>query len=383
MRLTITIKKHSWKEIICGAFFVFCFIPFLFPNPIVKTNIQPYASIIGTLIVLLYFSNAWQFIYVRNTFMILSMVFVVSIIVMFFSGISIDAIRGVYNYFALFIIPCATIGALESSQEFPEKLCKMMVLLWFAVSSIQFFVYRGFGTGLISGVRWSYQYRGVVGLASEPSFFGIVCFYFLHITKYFKKRKALYTILVLVMGVVYAQSTTGIIFIAGYLAVYLFDIINSRRGLFICGASVIVLAVFVFYLETRLADSRLSQMINAFLSEGVDGILEDGSALVRFNAIGRALQTALSNGLMPCGFGARIGSAYGGLLVELGFFAIPAILLISWGMSLTFYKKRSRIVYFIVVTLLLLNNTQIGNPMLLMTVGMNLYFGSVNRKGLQ
>ena len=93
MRLTITIKKHSWKEIICGAFFVFCFIPFLFPNPIVKTNIQPYASIIGTLIVLLYFSNAWQFIYVRNTFMILSMVFVVSIIVMFFSGISIDAIR--------------------------------------------------------------------------------------------------------------------------------------------------------------------------------------------------------------------------------------------------------------------------------------------------
>ena len=59
--------------------------------------------------------------------------------------------------------------------------------------------------------------------------------------------------------------------------------------------------------------------------------------------------------------------------MELGIFAVPAILLISYSLSLTFDKVRSRVAYFIVVTLLLLNNTQIGNPLLLMVVGLNLY----------
>ena len=60
--------------------------------------------------------------------------------------------------------------------------------------------------------------------------------------------------------------------------------------------------------------------------------------------------------------------------MELGFFAIPIILMISSAMAKTFRKPRSRIAYFIVVTLLLLNNTQMGNPLLLMVVGINLFY---------
>jgi len=383
MKMTVKIRKYSGREAICGAFFVFCFIPFLFPNPIVKTNIQPYACIIGVLILLLYFGNAWHESYARNTFIMLGLFFYASLFVMVISDVSINAFRGVYNYFALFVITCATISALESSKKFPEKLCKVMILIWFLVASIQFFFNRGFATGLISGVRWSYSYRGVVGLASEPSFLGIVCFYFLHLIRKFKNNRFVYTVIVLLMGVVYAQSTTGIIFIVGFFSVFLLDVINSRRGVYIWIASIVAIIAFLFYLKTKLSGSRLSQIVNAFMNGGIDSVLEDASALVRFNAIGRAFQTALSNGLMPKGFGNRIGSAYGGMLVELGLFALPAIILISWSMSLTFEKKRSRIAYFIVVTLLLLNNTQIGNPLLLMTMGVNLFFNSEKRKGIQ
>ena len=155
--------------------------------------------------------------------------------------------------------------------------------------------------------------------------------------------------------------------------VFLLDMINSRKGLLIWGASVAALAGFAGYLRTRLVNSRLNQMIDAFLEGGVDSVLSDSSASVRFNAIGRALGNAAENLFFPSGFGARIGSAYGGFLVELGFFAIPAIIVISYGLALTFRKKRSRILYFLVVSLLLLNNTQIGNPLLLLVIGINLF----------
>ena len=46
----------------------------------------------------------------------------------------------------------------------------------------------------------------------------------------------------------------------------------------------------------------------------------------------------------------------------------------------TFRKPRSRIAYFIVVTLLLLNNTQMGNPLLLMVVGINLFYEAEEEK---
>ena len=139
-------------------------------------------------------------------------------------------------------------------------------------------------------------------------------------------------------------------------------------------ASIVAFIGFVIYLNTKLVNSRLYQMIDLFWNGGVDSVLSDGSANVRFNAIERALSTARDNLFFPSGFSSRIGSAYGGLLVELGIFAIPAILLISYNLALTFNKKSTKRLYFIVVTLLLLNNTQIGNPLLLIIIGTNIYY---------
>lgn len=373
MHQYITVKKHTGKELLYFLFLIFCFIPFLFPNPIVKTNIQPYAALLGTIIILFHYNTLFKSIIGRKTAIILGGTFFVALLVMIFGGVSIEAIRGVYNYYALAIIPCAVIIVLEELNEFPERLCKTMIIVWFIVASIQFFVYRGFATQLISSVRWSYRYRGVVGLASEPSFLGISSFYFLHIIRKFKTKRFLYSALALILGVLYAQSTTGIMFIAGYYIVFLLDMINSKKGARVWGASVVALIAFLTYLNTKLTNSRLNQMLDAFINGGVDSVLSDGSASVRFHAIGRALGNAADNLFMPNGFGARIGSAYGGLLVEIGIFAIPAITLISYGLSLTFKKRRSRIIYFVVVTFLLLNNTQIGNPLLLMVIGINLY----------
>ena len=124
MHLYIRIKKHTAKEVLLYLFIVFCFIPFLFPNPIVRTNIQPYAALLGTLILLLHSVSLFKSIYGRNTALILGCTFLIALAVMLFGGISINAVRGVYNYYALFVIPCAAIIALEELHDFPEDLCK-------------------------------------------------------------------------------------------------------------------------------------------------------------------------------------------------------------------------------------------------------------------
>lgn len=366
----------------CYLFLFFCCIPFLFPNPIVKTNNQPYAAILGTLVLLMRGSMLNKADRGGKWFLIGGLTFVISLIVMLLDkyGLSMDALRSVYNYYALFVIPCAVIVSLNVLEGLPERLFKNMIILWFLVATIQFFIYRGFATQLIGGVRWSQSYRGVVGLASEPSFLGIACFYFLHIVRKFKEKRLFYAVLVIIMGVLYAQSATGVMFLAGYFIVFLFDVINSKKGLGIWIASIIAGIIFIYLLNTTLAGTRLGQMFHSFFEGGVDSVLSDGSASVRLNAIGRALSTAFENGFIPGGFGYRIGSGYGSMLVELGFFAIPIILMISSAMAKTFRKPRSRIAYFIVVTLLLLNNTQMGNPLLLMVVGINLFYEAEEEK---
>jgi len=82
----------------------------------------------------------------------------------------------------------------------------------------------------------------------------------------------------------------------------------------------------------------------------------------------------LDNYFLPLGYTRRIGSGYGGFLCELGFFALPVLWCISLVMSWTFKKRVSRVLYFVVVTILLFNNTQLGNPLLLLVLGVNLAF---------
>lgn len=366
--------KTSWIKQICCLFLLCCFVPFLFPNPIVKTNIQPYAAVLGAMLLLLRW-NKMKEITAANIWLIIGgMTFLASVMLIFVNGVTMNAFRAVYNYFALFVIPCATVISLVILDGIPERLFKAMILFWFAVSTIQFFIYRGFATNLISGVRWSYEYRGVVGLASEPSFLGIACFYFLHIVQKFEEKRFFYTVLILIMGTLYAQSAMGVLFIAGYYVVYLVDVINSKKGIIIWIVSIIAAVSFFVLLNTRLSNSRLSQMVGALFSDGISGVLSDASAGVRWNAIKGALDRAWKNGLLPNGFNSRIGSGYGGLLVELGVLAIPIMTMISFRMSKTFKKLSSQMVYFVVVTILLFNNTQMGNPLLLLVVGINSFY---------
>ena len=380
--IAVSADKNSKLKLIDILFIAFCFFPFIIPNPIVTTNIQPYAAILGTVVLFLeaFTRRRPRIKKSRFFFAVAWVTFFISLIVLFVTDITMSSFRALFNYYSVAIIPMAFYLIICRYERFPEGLIKTLIIVWFAVASVQFFVYRGFLTGIISGVRYSMSYRGVVGLASEPSFLGIASFYFLHLVMKFKKHKMIFFGLVLVMGILYAQSMMGVLFIGFFAVAYLLEMTNSRRGLYIWGGAVLAVVAFFILLNTVLVDSRLYQLFSTFMNQGMDGVLSDASAGARYDSLTVAISDSFSNYLLPMGYTKRIGSGYGGFLCELGLFAIPILCCISWAMSKTFKKTGTKILYFILVTILLFNNTQVGNPLLLMVVATNLAVPVIEKK---
>lgn len=372
------VRMPSMHHMLDALFIFFCMFPFLLPNPIISSDMQPYAAVLGTFVCLANLKSRGTRIFSKNHLIVLSITFTAAAFILVLSGMSMNAIRGFFNYYSVFVIPIAVGYVLDRYRRYPEKLIKGCILLWFGICTIQFVVNRRFGLVLVSGARHGVAYRGICGLASEPSFLGICSFYMLHLIRDFKKNQLLYAALVIIMGTLYAQSAMGIIFIAAYWMVYLLDMTSTKKGFYIWVGTILAVFAGGYFLLNSMKGTRIYEMVTTFLNGGVAEVLTDASANTRMDSIVEALSDAWNHYLLPQGFQNRIGSGYGGFLCELGFFAIPVICLISLMMSKSFRQKKSQWLYFVVITVLLCNNTQIGHPMLLMIVGCNMYYRSAD-----
>lgn len=368
-------SKHSIIRVIDYLFIVFSLMPFILPNPIISTNIQPYSTILGTVILFLYFGNVQKSVTTNNYFIIGVFTVLVAVIVLLAGGIKLASLRGVFNYYSAFVVPLATVICFQSIGKVPEKLIKAIIMIWIGVSAIQMFIFRGFMAWIIAGAHVSYSgYRGVIGLASEPSFLGIACFYFLHLASRFQTKKTLYFILITVCGVVFAQSTMGIVFIAAFYAIYLLEHINTPNGYRIWGISIVSVIVFVLVIDRYFAGTRVARLFQSFFKYGISRTTElDASAHTRWLSITKSIGASAKKFFLPMGYGSRIGSGVGGFLCELGLFSFPILFSIFYIMAKTFRKKCVRFIYFFVIIALLCNNTQLGNPLLLFVMGLNMY----------
>lgn len=366
--------QFRFRHIFYYLFLFLCMFPFLFGNPFFETDMQPYALVLAVIICLFNIQKSVNQGKYQTYFYVSLFTIFMAILVLLFGGISLNSVRGFYNYCAIFFIPWAIAITFYTIGGFPERFIKFCIITWFIVGSVQFFVDRSFAISLVGTVRWTDLSRGVVGLSSEPSYYGITCFYFLLMTQFFTKRKWLYVVMIIIMGVLFAQSSLGIVFIGVYWLFYLMDNMRSRRGWIILIASIAMLFGFIFLLETKFANTRMSAILTGFINEGVVGVEDDSSIDTRYNSIVDAMQDAFGNYLIPIGFRERIGSAYGGFLCELGIFAVPLLFCISRFASFTFSRAIVRFLFFMAFTVLMFNNTQLGNPLLLFAIVSNCCF---------
>lgn len=357
----------------------FSMTPFVLPLPGLGTDLQPYALFLSLLLLLLYNKRALEMLGKRWEFQVLLIPLGVAALCLVLDAFTMASFRGAYNHFSVFFVFLALYVLLDRCG-FPEQQIKAVIWIWFAVATVQFLFDKNFLSQFISGDRQAAYGRGVSALCSEASFFGISCFYFLHMTSNFKKRKLLYMILVTAMAVVYAQSFQGILFVAVFYVSFLVDNINSKKGVFLTVALVAGIVASFLLLQKIAPNSRLLTLAESFFEEGVIGTVEgDVSANVRLVSIIDAIKEAFGNYLIPQGFGRRIGSGFGGLLVELGVFGLVETLVIAFCLSLQCKKWYSRILCFVLVYLAMFSNTQMGNPQLLFVMAINLYYAKQER----
>lgn len=366
-------KVPVWKALFYYPFLFFCMFPFILGNPYADSDLQPYALLFALLVCSININRPINNRIYGKYFYASLIILIVSFLVLLVSGISSNSFRGFFNYCSVFFIPLALMYVLFDFNGLPERFIKICIIVWFFVSTYQIFVNRSFATGLIANARWWDTSRGAVGLASEPSFFGIACFNMLHFANQFKVRKWVYVGIILIMGTVYAQSTLGIIFIAVFWLFLVLDQLPYRRGFIMLAVTVGLVAVFLYFLSTRLSGSRVYQLFMTMINEGAFGIEDDASVVVRYNSLWGAIVGAFNNYLVPIGFQGRVGSAYGGFLCEVGIFAVPYLICLSYIISLSFKMRVVRLLYFIVFTILMFNNTQMGNPLLMMVVTINVF----------
>lgn len=374
------IIRFKKPNIVLALMVFFSMTPFVLPFPGLGTDLQPYALLLSLLVLFCYHGSIGEALGKNVSITLLVIPAILALLFVVGSFFSFAAFRGAYNHLSIFFVLLAWYILLERFG-FPERQIKIVIWIWCLVATVQFFLDREFLSQIISGDRENTADRGVAGFCSEASFFGISCFYFLHLANRFDKRRVPYLLLITAMAVIYAQSMQGLLFVAVFYIGLLVESVNSKKGLLVVLGILVGGAAGYLVMKRIAPDSRLITLLDSFLRSGIADTVEgDVSATVRMNSILDALAEAFGSYLIPQGFARRIGSGFGGLLVELGIFGLLETLVIAYSFCLHFKKLYSRVVYFLLVYFVMFSNTQMGNPQMLLVLAANLYFKNQERK---
>lgn len=349
----------------------FCFFPFLFPLNFLPTDTQPYALIFSLMFLFLKFFSRekWS---VRKEEMQFAILCIIAMVIGLVSLCSISILaffRAMTPYLSLFTIP-KVLEFYSEKNTSRENLYKLYILIWFSVGLIQFLFDRQFLINIVSGSRISISgYRGCISLASEPSFLGVQCYYFLYISKKFKKNKFIFYVLNAIMGIIFAQSFVGILFVLSFFLQEYFDTVNEYRKTVYLILGVIIFLVSGNFLIKEFPDSRLVSLFNIMIEDGIVGLAQDASGQTRLNSIAGAVQSIIQHLFFPQGFGNRIGCAWGSLGVEIGFFSLGYIVIILRIFMKAYKRKLAKYITLILVFLLYFSNVQLSNPMFSFVIG--------------
>ena len=348
--------------------YFFCFFPFLLPLKVLGTDIQFYAFIVS----IAYLSCLSKWYYSKEIKLFCLYFFIAAIIGILSAPNIIIMVRCLFQYASLFFICCAVYNLLIRENGLDIRLSKYFILCWFIVGAIQTFLFPDFGGFLVANSRTTSD-RGVYSLASEPSFFGLQCFYFLFIASTFDKHKKIYFALISIMVLIFAQSFTGLVFLIFMLAFFISDSITFRNiSIKWILSSIIIIGLSVFYIGNHLRSSRLGSIITLLISNE-NLAKKDESSSVRFNAIFESLQTSYNNVFFPNGFTERVGSMFGGILQELGIIGLPLMVIVTLLLISYYRKKWVKYVAFIIIFILFFTNMQMANPTFAFVLALSIY----------
>lgn len=341
---------------ICCLFLITCFFPFIRVLPL-NMDAQPNSLILGSIIILLLGKHK-----INKYIGDLLLIVVFSFIIMLLSSPTPNGIRIFSNYLSLFVISYSTYLVLTYLRGIPYNLFRFSVYVWACVGLIQtlisptflsFLTLRGADGGPSFG-------RGVSSLAVEPTFYGMICVFLLLINYVnFNSCKQYKFICSICLGqlLLLSRSTTCILALMIALMFYgVYKLFESRHLWRVLCISVILIIIGVQFSEIYVShsNSRLANILGAIISNPEAFLSIDYSVNHRFTHAFMTIRGFFVDFGLPHGFDGfstyltdvlkssywrdvimvdpkgetRITTSLGGILFELGVFAVPLFIVI-------------------------------------------------------
>lgn len=373
-------------KVLIFCFYLFCYFPYIKIFP--KVDTQPTALLIGIIIFIVHFFKNSKF--PKKLMGIL----VICLITLFFINFKdiYSSLRGILNYWSVLIISFVVYKTFNEkllNEELSNKLLKFSINIWLISGLIEKFYDRYFFEGLISGIRTTAT-RGVNGLAPEPTFYGIMCVFFMIViveTFENKKEKIIYIGNLLFQIFYLNQSSMTILFLGIYLGINFLKNLSIKKMI----GSVLLFYLIDFIIVNLMQGTRVNELYTGF--EGIRQIFyEDASLNQRAADIYYSLKGTLENYLLPNGFSkwkeysfqqslrkeyfyyffpsntGRIMSGFGGILYEMGILGL--IYIFNYVDILYKGLKNKEIAIFILI--IMFSAIQLSNPMIGIVLGITL-----------
>jgi hypothetical protein len=383
---------------------IFCLFPFI---EIFKfgTDAQPNALIIASGIFILNANFKFPKLYLLHF-----IIAIVSFIVLLNSKFDKSSFLSFSNYFSFLIVPFSVYVVLKKSNGLSYNLFKISVNIWLYVGLVQFFFYKSFLTFILSrstgiSLDSTFNRRGVVSLAPEPTYYGsiILLFLIIYLINFYDKKdyKLLFSLFIQLF--ILSQSSTSIIvLITSLIIFFLFFIFKLKLKSFLYIFTILfIILIIVFFLTPLYSHTRFYSIAQILISNP-KLIFLDQSISERFNAIYFTIQSLMDNFGIPNGYNtyqnyillksnipdlriyflnfkienySRILSGYGMGFFELGLFGL--LIPITIFFSLKNYLKLTPFFFaFILFNFILFTAMSLNNATILFIIGNMLYLNS-------
>ena len=300
------------------------------------TDIQP----VFIVFVFLYISIIFFYrVLFKKIFVFLILPFLFSIMLMFLDADLFSSARSVLGYATICLVPIAFVYVLKKYNNLFILILKCSTIIYLIVGLIQFFINKSFLSFLLNRSSTS-EIRGVTSLAPEPTFYGLICLFFiLFFIALDIQNKKKYILILLFQIFILAQSSMVIIFLCIFFVYQ--KICDLKLKSFVFTFLILMSMLFCLnYIHMIGGNYRIISIIKILTENPLDILALDESINDRASAIYFSIKGCLDNYFLPNGFSSygaymnlelpkqdvflhsssntRIMSFYGGVLYELG-----------------------------------------------------------------
>jgi hypothetical protein len=282
-------------------FLIFCFFPYLSFLGL-NTTTQPNALAFSVFPIFFIKSGVLP----REVF-IFGFVLIFSTFVLLLSDLNFLSFRDWANYLSLFFITFGVYKFLRYINGLPYKFFYSVVCIWLLVGAVQTFLYPRFLAFLVHQMRGVATGRGVTGLSTEPTYYGLMLglFFVVYLINNWHERSKFLGFLILVQIFFLAKSSTTIVVFITALGVFVLVLLMKLNWKVIFTVSALFLAGSIFtYLTIDLyRESRIYKISEIVLDRPERILAVDLSISERVNHVIFPVIGLVEGGGVPRGFG--------------------------------------------------------------------------------